>query len=299
MRPVRDRLARVGLRWRLAGWVAAVTLICTGITFVAVYRGTGTQLRQQIDAEIAGDASEMAHNLALVGARTPKRVAEAATRYVGDQPFSASSTLLFALVPGAGTSTNRPELFAGAAPDSGESAAQQNQENRLSQRLLTVGDGYSTLGLPDVGNLRLLKRTVRLRGGPTVTIGVGEPLGTVAHAQTDVARAFILAAILALAGGLLAAFLIGTRVSLPLRRMAAVAARVDAGDLHPRIHDLPQPGPRGACARRRLQPHARSSHRRLRRPARLHGRCLARAAHAPDRDSRAARSARRPEGAPT
>ena len=48
-----------------------------------------------------------------------------------DQPFSASSTLLFAIVPGAGTSTNRPELFAHAEPDDGETAAEQAQENRL------------------------------------------------------------------------------------------------------------------------------------------------------------------------
>ena len=73
-------------------------------------------------------------------------------------------------------------------------------------------------------------------------MGVGEPLATVAHAQSGVARAFILAGILALAGALLASYLIGTRVSRPLRRMAAVAARVDAGDLHPRIHD---PGGQG------------------------------------------------------
>jgi hypothetical protein len=28
--------SRVGLRWRLAGWVALVVVICTGITFFAV-----------------------------------------------------------------------------------------------------------------------------------------------------------------------------------------------------------------------------------------------------------------------
>jgi signal transduction histidine kinase len=76
-----------------------------------------------------------------------------------------------------------------------------------------------------------------------VTVGVGEPLATVANAQAGVARAFILAGVLALAGALLGAYLIGTRLTRPLRRMAAVAARVDAGDLHPRIHD---PGGQGA-----------------------------------------------------
>ncbi len=238
MRAIVNRLTRVGLRWRLAGWVAVVTLICTGITFVAVYRGTGTQLRRQIDSEVTGDANELAHNLALAGDRTPKRVSEAATRYVRDQPFSASSTLLFVLVKGASTSTNRPELFAPVAPDNGETLPEQAHENQLSQALLTGRDGYSTVLLPDVGNLRLLKQAVRLPGGLAVTVGVGEPLAAVGHAQLGVARAFILAGILALAGALFAAYLIGTRVSLPLRRMAAVAARVDAGDLHPRIHDL-------------------------------------------------------------
>jgi two-component system, OmpR family, sensor kinase len=242
MRAALDRLARVGLRWRLAGWVALVTLVCAGITFVAVYRGTGAQLRQQIDRGISGDASELAHNLALANGGTPKRVAEVALRYVRDQPFSTSSTLLFAVVPGAATSTNRPELFRSVRPDSNESQAEQARENRVSRQLFTARAGYSTLALPDVGKLRLLKRVVPLRGGLRVTVGVGEPLAAVAHAQGSVARAFILAGFLALAGALLASYLIGTRASLPLRRMAAVAARVDGGDLHPRIHD---PGGQG------------------------------------------------------
>jgi two-component system OmpR family sensor kinase len=234
---VLDRLSLVGLRWRLAGWIAVVTLICTGVTFVVVYRGTGTELREQIDKEIAGDASELGHNLSSSGGHTPKRVSSVAKRYIRGQPFAASSTLLFALVPGASASTNRPELFSPQAPDNGETSAEQSQENRLSRKLLMAHVGYSTLLLPDVGNLRLLKRTVLLGGGLRVTVGVGEPLAAVAHAQRSVARAFMLAGILALAGALLASYLIGTRVSGPLRRMAEVAARVDAGDLHPRIHN--------------------------------------------------------------
>jgi two-component system, OmpR family, sensor kinase len=255
----RRRLAAIGLRWRLAAWVAVVMLICTGITFVAVYRGTGTQLRHQIDQGLAGDASELSHTLASSDDHRPAQVAQRATRYVRAQPFSASSTLLFAIVPGVGTSTNRPELFAHANPDNGETPAVQAQENRLSQQLVSAHDGYSTLRLPDVGDLRLLKRTVSIPGesrseigqlfgsaaaggGARVTIGVGESLLTVAHAQRGVARAFILAGFLTLAGALLASYLIGSRVSRPLRRMATVAAQVDAGDLHPRIHDLDSQG---------------------------------------------------------
>jgi two-component system, OmpR family, sensor kinase len=231
-----------GLRWRLAAWVALVVLVSSGVTFVAVYRGTGTQLRRQIDQEIKGDTDELGHTLATAGARSPREVEAAATRYVRGQPFSASSTLLFALVGGAGVATNRPELFGSPAPDDGETLAEQRQENRLAQRLLTARDGYDTLNLPDIGDLRLLKRPVRVPGGPIVTVGVGEPLASVAHAQRGVARAFILAGLLTLVGALAAALLIGTRFSRPLRRMAAVATQVDAGDLHPRIHDVGREG---------------------------------------------------------
>jgi signal transduction histidine kinase len=237
LRALLRRTVPAGLRWRLAGWVALVTLLCTGITFVAVYGGTGTQLRHQIDQELGGDAGELAHNLALANARTSRQLSEAATRYIRDQPFSASSTLLFAIVPGQATSTNRPELFA-STPDRGETAAAQGNENVLSAGLLTAREGYSTVPLPDVGQLRLLKRVVTLPGARHVTIGAGEPLAAVGHAQRSVAQAFILAGVLALGGAFFAAYLIGVRVSRPLRRMAAVAARVDAGDLHPRLHDV-------------------------------------------------------------
>jgi signal transduction histidine kinase len=218
--------------------MALVVLASSAVTFVIVYRGTGRELRHQIDREISGDASELARALRASDDRAPKQVANRATRYIRSQPFSASSTLLFAIVGGARTSSNRPELFARARMDNGETAAEQARENRLAAGLVAVKDGYSTLELPDVGDLRLVERSFTIPGGPRVTVGAGEPLAEVAHAQGSVARAFVLAGILALMGALVAAYVVGARVSRPLRRMAAVAARVDAGDLHPRIHGL-------------------------------------------------------------
>jgi signal transduction histidine kinase len=227
-----------GLRFRLGAWVALVVLASCALTFGVVYSGTGSELRHQIDRDIAGEQSELAHVLAGAGAGSPQAISRRATNYIHAQPFKANSTLLFAIVPGARTSSNRPELFTGERADNGETASEQQQENRLAARLLVVKDGYSTLPLPDVGDLRLLERTYTLPGGRRVTVGAGEPLAEVSHAQGSVARAFLLAFALALGGALVAAYLVGTRVSRPLRRMAAVAARVDAGDLHPRIHDL-------------------------------------------------------------
>ncbi len=244
----RRHLFPTSLRWRLAAWVTAVVLICTALSFAVVYHGTGTQLRHQIDREIGGDLEELALTVRGAartsdeGARS-RRVAAVTRRYVQNQPFSASSALQFAIVAGprrgeTTTATNRPELFGARRPDNGESLADQQRENHLSQRLLTVPDGYSTLTLSDVGDLRLLKRRLTLPGGTHVTIGVGERLASVGVAQRGVAEAFILAGLLTLAGALGASYLIGTLFSRPLRRMAAVAAKVDAGDLHPRIHDV-------------------------------------------------------------
>jgi len=213
-------------------------IVSSAITFVAVYRGTGAQLRNQIDSEIAGDADELSHALASSHPQTVTGLRAAAAGYIRAQPFRASSTLLFVTIPGAGTVTNRPELFGSATPDRGETAAQQTRENALSAKLLAPGHGYSTLPMPDVGNLRLLRRGLRLHAGDrtvAASIGVGTPLATVSHAQEGVSRAFILAGALALVAALLGALLIGTRVSNPLRRMAAVAAEVDEGDLEPRI----------------------------------------------------------------
>jgi len=243
VRALLGRFRLVGLRWRLAGWVAVVILACIGIAFVAVYRGTGTELRHQIDRELSADAHELASTLSHVHATRPHQLSAVATGYVRDQPFSTSSTLLFVEVPGAATSTNRPELFNSPPPDEHETLEQQRSENELSERLLAAPAGYTTLHLADIGKLRVLKMRLptRLPGG-AATIGVGESLETVEQAQAGVARAFILGGIIALAVALLGSYLIGVRVSRPLRRMAAVAARVDAGDLHPRMH---QEGPSG------------------------------------------------------
>jgi two-component system, OmpR family, sensor kinase len=232
------RLVPGGLRWRLGAWVALVVLLSSAVTFAVIYRGTGSELRHQIDREISGNVSELSGVLRSSRERQPKQLAGRVTRYISAQPFSASSMLQFAIVSGARTASNRPELFARAKADNGETSDEQARENQLATKLHAVHEGYSTLTLPDVGGLRLLERTFTLPGGQRVTVGAGEPLAAVAHAQGSVARAFVLAGVLALLGALVAAYLVGTRVLRPLRRMAAVAARVDAGDLHPRIHGL-------------------------------------------------------------
>ncbi len=65
----------------------------------------------------------------------------------------------------------------------------------------------------------------------------GEPLAiAVDHAQEVVRHSFELAGAIGLVPWRCSpAYLIGTRVTAPIRRSAEIAARVDAGDLSPRI----------------------------------------------------------------
>jgi len=240
MRGIRRRLP-AGLRWRLTAWVAAVMLVSAAAVFVVVYRDTGTQLRSQIDRDIAGDVTQLSAALRPAAGLDGARVGTIAQHYVLAQPYTASSTLLFVLIPGSPTASNHPEVFRPAAPEVGESPAEQQAENARSQSLLVPRFGYSNPRVPDVGRMRILERPVQV-GLLRAVVGAGEPLALVTNAQHDVARAFLVAGLVVLALALVASYLAGARVSAPLRRMAAIAARVDAGDLGPRMDVSGRPG---------------------------------------------------------
>ncbi|MDQ6778181.1 MAG: ATP-binding protein [Actinomycetota bacterium] len=222
------------LRWRLTAWVAGVLLVSAAAMFVVVYRDTSGQLRGQIDRDVSGDTGQLQQLLLALDGDSPLQIARAVGKYVHAQPFKATSTLLFVLVPGAGMVSNHPELFSAPQPEAGETAAEQLHENALGRALTIARIGYTTYRLPDVGDIRILERNVSV-GRLRVVVGAGEPLTIVDRAERGIVRAFLLAGGLILAIALIASYLAGARVSAPLRRMAAIAARVDAGDLEPRM----------------------------------------------------------------
>jgi signal transduction histidine kinase len=210
-------------------------VVSAAAVFVVVYQDTGRQLRSQIDRNISAQASQLSEALLPFSGASPAVVSGAAARYVRAQPYTASSTLLFVLVPGGATVSNHPEVFGGGStPEPGETRAEQAGENRAGRSLQLVRVGYSTLRVPDVGRMRVLERTVNL-GTLRVVVAAGAPLAQVENAQHDVAKSFLVAGAVVLVLALIASYLAGARVSAPLRRMAGVAARVDAGDLAPRM----------------------------------------------------------------
>ena len=229
-----------GLRLRLTLSIALVLVLAVGATFFAIYRGTGSRLRARIDHELRDEVAAFTARGVPAGAATPGAVAAAGRRYIAAQPFRASARLLIERVAGAGVLTNQPELVP-TSRERGEPTREQRAEDRQARALLGAPAGFSTLELRDLGALRLRTATVRRDGRVAAVVSVGEPLAPVHSAQVDVAQTFALAGALTLAAALLAAYLVAARTARPLRRMAAIAARVDAGDLSPRIR---REGPR-------------------------------------------------------
>ena len=77
---------------------------------------------------------------------------------------------------------------------------------------------------------RSTRRTAGWRGSASA-----EPLAPVDDALDGITRGFAIGGTLTLAAALLLGFLLAAGFARPLRRMARIAARVDAGDLSPRI----------------------------------------------------------------
>jgi two-component system OmpR family sensor kinase len=214
--------------------VAGVMIVSAAVVFFVVYQDTGTQIQSQIDRDISGDTTQLLQSLRGLRGQAPSRISAAANRYVLGQPYNANSTLLFVLMPGVGTASNHPDVLGGTPPESGETQAEQLRENAEGSQLKVPHLGYSTARVPDVGRMRIYEQRLDL-GSVQVLAGAGEPLALVERAQHGVARAFLLAGTVVLVLALLASYLAGARVSAPLRRMAQVATRVDAGDLGPRM----------------------------------------------------------------
>ena len=215
--------------------VAVVLLVVLAATFAFVYSSTGSQLHSQIDRSIRVSALQLRSAIVQRRAGSARSALASARRYATSQPYANSSVLLVVVVPGLGTASNHPELFGTRRDDSEETVAEQAAENAQGQGLEQPAAGYSTKQAPDTGPVRLFEVGFRVRGRLAYA-GAGEPLATVQHAQEVVRHSFELAGAVGLVLALLAAYLIGTRITAPIRRSAEVAARVDAGDLSPRIH---------------------------------------------------------------
>ncbi len=222
------------LRARLALTIAAILVVALGTAFVATYRGTGTQVQAQIDQDLRQEATAFEQKIPLIRP-TQRRVTKAAQRYLEDQvTFTVTPRLYVVRIAGGGVVSNLPELnpAEGAAID--RDVAGPRRESPEARAVRTARRGFSdvTVGGEPV---RLYVIPVLRDTRRVATIGVGESAEGVTRAQSGVARTFLFAGTATLLAAIVLGFAFATRLSRPLRRMAATAAEVRAGDLSKRI----------------------------------------------------------------
>jgi len=242
---------------RLAVALLGLVLLSFALTFIAVYRGTGSAVRAQIQRQLDGEVGAFARTLEATPLSGRPALVALLRSYVANQPVRASSTLYYATIAGNLIATNQPELLVpGGVAEPGEPRSTRQREQQEAAKLLAARPGSAAVAIPDLGPVLLERRAVtvvahvpvrtsadndpdRVINRPLrVVVGVGESLRPVADAQRGVARAFLLAggavALLAVVGALL----IGSRFAAPMRRMAEVARSVDGGDLAPRMSEV-------------------------------------------------------------
>ncbi|MGH2872576.1 MAG: hypothetical protein ACRDL5_08975, partial [Solirubrobacteraceae bacterium] len=191
-------IATIGLRWRLVGWVTGVLLAVLAVTFAVVYERTGAELRAQVDHDVIGDEAQLRQAVHALRDQPAHDLAAAVRAYMRAQPFAATSSLLFAVIPGYATVSNHPESVLPSPPDSDEDSTQQQRENALGRALLTGATGLTTRQVADVGPARFDEQTVHVHG-LAIRVGSGEPLAIVTGAQRGILRAFAIAGALAVA----------------------------------------------------------------------------------------------------
>jgi two-component system, OmpR family, sensor kinase len=224
-----------GLRPRVTMLIVAVVVVCVGIAFVAVYAGTASELSNRSRQDLRSDMAAL-EQVVTTGSSRPSAITARARAYLAHQPFRPTSHVLFVVPVGGRAVSNEPELLGLSPPDEGETGAQQAQENQAARAFLAAAPGYSFHQLPDGGRFELLVKDARADGRVIARQAVGEPTAPNDRAKRAVLDEFLLAGALAVLAALTAGFAVASRVAAPLRRMARVATRVDAGDLGPRMY---------------------------------------------------------------
>ncbi|MDE3129939.1 MAG: hypothetical protein KGL16_02205, partial [Acidobacteriota bacterium] len=84
---MRERLPTLGLRAKLATAIALVAALAVGASFIAVYQGTGSRLRGQIDFGLRTQAAEWQQFSSGSQPSTPAALAGVARRFLASQRY--------------------------------------------------------------------------------------------------------------------------------------------------------------------------------------------------------------------
>jgi two-component system, OmpR family, sensor kinase len=222
-----------GLRVRLALVISAVSVALLAASFFALRASTGSALQDRIDGELGEQWVEF---LTSVRPREPgldaAELERRTRRFLREQRYHARSRIFAVDVTGADVITNERRVVDG---EELRERADDRSEELEEHGLLDAPAGLSTASGEETGRLRVLTEPIRAGSRRLGTFRVADPLEPVEDAKSELGDAFILVGLLGLVASAAIAVLAATVVTRPLRRMAAVASRVDAGELGRRI----------------------------------------------------------------
>ena len=219
----RRLLLRGGLRAELALAIAIVTAIGVGASFLALYGGTGSRLRAQLDAQLRTQAAEWRQATAGADLSTAQSLQHAAQRFISAQRYHAEALIIALQIDRGRTVTNDPELLM-------REEAREHSPHEV-RGLLDAPTGLSTAVVAEAGNMRVLTVPIDYQGRRVGTLRVADPLTPVEQAQASLRRTFLVVGVLALVLAVAVGMGLAALIAAPLRRMARVAAAAEGGDL--------------------------------------------------------------------
>lgn len=225
------RLLPTGLRAQLALAIAGITALALGLSFVAVYRGTGGRLQDRVDAELRLQVTEWDQLRAGADLSTPAAVTRLARRFIDAQRYHPAARVFIVDVAGDAPVTNQPRILAGEVERERHEHSRAGTVTGTGRGVIRTSVGLADASVPEAGRMRVLTRPITDHGRRVGTLQIADPLKSVQDAQASLVPTFVLVGSLALLLAVAAGLWIATLIARPLRRMAAVAAAVDAGDL--------------------------------------------------------------------
>ena len=159
-----ERLPSIGLRGRLAIAIAFILLGALTITYFAVYRGTGSELRQRTEADLEREVESLSGKMASGPELTPQGYSQRASQLAMAENFGTSSRVVSITVRGGTPQTNQPDLLGLTAGEllaksrasvDFAKAIRARWQDRVPGILLNgvvgpAGDGYAPGRLPGV-----------------------------------------------------------------------------------------------------------------------------------------------------
>ena len=224
-----------GLRLRLAIAISVVSLAVLGAAFLALRESTGSDLRDRIDRELREQYTEFQDAVLNTPVRDSRDLERRSKRFIASQSYHPKSRIFLIQAAGGDTVTNENTIIEREVEGQGGEGKDGVDHDLAESGLLHAPPGLATISVEEAGKVRVLSEPIDGNGARLGMFRTADPLQTVDDAQAGLNDAFLVVGAGAIVVSLLVATLIATFVTRPMRRMAAVALAVDAGDLDHRI----------------------------------------------------------------